>query len=411
MRALFTVADGGYSHLYPLVPLARDLESRGHAVAVVAPLRLSEAAIRLGLRAIPLPQLPLPQLPLPSADDHQDRLPRDAMSPHPAATPSLQRARAAVRRYLNDAARHAGFVTSVARDWGADVLVRESAAWAAWLAGELADIPVALYDYAPTPPRLMAMLLGDLFAEARAEVGLPADPALTTMYQWLHLLVGPPGWFPRRSITPVTHVLQPPPPLGEAGQLPEWLAQLDRSLPCVYVTLGTMFHRTPGILDMIFQAVAGEPLQVVATVGPNADPSRVPQVPPNVRLVGFMPQTAEAALLTRADAVVCHGGHGSILGALSHGLPIVSIPLGNADDPTRIPGLEALGAGIVVPEHARSAVAVRDALGKILRDQHYRACARRAADQMAALPAFSSAAALVERLAMQRRHVLRDVSP
>lgn len=401
MRALFTVADGGHSHLYPLVPLARDLENRGHAVAVAAPPRLSEVAARLGLQVIPLPA--------PPTDADLDGPRSDVASTPAAATPSLQRARTAVGRYLSDAARLAGFVASAAREWGADVLVRESAAWAAWLAGELADLPVALFDYAPTPPRLMAMLLGDLFAAARAESGLPPDPALTTIHKWLHLLVGPPGWFPGRSITPVTHILQPPPPLGEAGQPPEWLAEPDGSRARVYVTLGTMFHRTPGIFEMIFQAVAGEPVQVMATMGPDADPGRFDAVPSNVRLVGFMPQAAEAAVLTRADAVVCHGGYGSILASLRHGLPIVSIPAGNADDPARMPGLEALGAGIVVPEHARSAVALRSALGAVLRDPRYRRSARLAAGQMAALPAFSTAAGLVERLAAQRRPVLRDV--
>jgi UDP:flavonoid glycosyltransferase YjiC (YdhE family) len=63
----------------------------------------------------------------------------------------------------------------------------------------------------------------------------------------------------------------------------------------------------------------------------------------------------------------------------------------------------------VVPEHARSAVALRSALGAVLRDPRYRRSARLAAGQMAALPAFSTAAGLVERLAAQRRPVLRDV--
>ncbi|MBQ0905245.1 glycosyltransferase [Micromonospora sp. U21] len=56
----------------------------------------------------------------------------------------------------------------------------------------------------------------------------------------------------------------------------------------------------------------------------------------------------QAEILSRTDAVVCHGGYGSIRAALHHGVPVVSIPLGNADDPTRLPGLEAMGAGIVL---------------------------------------------------------------
>jgi UDP:flavonoid glycosyltransferase YjiC (YdhE family) len=450
VRALFVVADGGYSHLYVLLPIAVDLAARGHDVAVVAPARLAAVAETFGVAAIPLPEAPAKAG---TGDGGTgdggtgggravDRGHRDDGGPgegrqggagedgHPgtgegsrrgagegghggtgargAGAPSLPRARSAVGRYLAEAARDAGFVAGTARDWGADVLVRETAAWSAWLAGELTGLPVALFDYAPTPPRLLAAMLGDLFGAARAQAGLPPDPALTTLHRWLHLLAGPPGWFPPRSIGPATHLLQPPPPLPGSFAMPDWLADLDAARPGVYVTLGTMFDRVPGFYEMIFDAVAGAGLWVVASMGPGTDPGRFRRLPANIRLEPFMPQAVEAQVLSRAAAVLCHGGYGSILAAMRHGLPVVSIPAGNADDPTRLPGLAGMGAGIIVDERQRDAATVRGALGTVLGDPRYRQAARQAAASMAALPPFSRAAGLVEQLAARRQPVLRQ---
>lgn len=391
VRALFTVADGGYSHLYPLIPIARGLRGRGHGVAFSGPARLMKIAAADGFETIALPESP--------ATARGDGT--------AASLPSVRKARSAVQRYLDDAVRHTAFVRSTAADWSADVFVRESAAWAGWLAGELAGLPVALFDYAPTPPRLLALMLGDLFGEARARVGLPPDPDLATLHRWLHLLAGPPGWFPARAIGPATHLLQPPAPLELDCVMPDWLAELGAGRPCVYVTLGTMFDSGSGVYEMIFEALADLELSAVATLGPATPPERFADVPANVRLERFLPQAVEAAVLSRVDAVICHGGYGSIVGALRHGLPIVSIPAGNADDPTRVPALAGLGAAVTVPDERRCADAVRTALDTVLTDPRYRDAARDAAASMATLPPFTRAAELVERLAGERQPVLR----
>lgn len=393
MRALFTVADGGYSHLYPLVPLARDLTERGHQVAFAGPSHLTALADEFGFPTVTL---------------SRDSASGPDVEPANAATPSLSRAHAAVGRYLRNAVHTVPELRAAARDWQADVLVRETAAWSAWLVGELEGLPVAVLDYAPTPPRLLALLLGELFQQARSDVGLPPDRTLGSLHRWLHLLVGPPRWFPARSLGPATHILQPPPALYEESEMPSWLGELDGSRPCVYVTLGTMFDRRPGVFDVIFAALAAEPVQVVATTGPQTDPERIGNVPANVRLERFLPQAVEAEVLNRTDAVVCHGGYGSIRAALQHGVPVVSIPLGNADDPTRLPGLEAMGAGIVVREADPSPALISAAVRRVLTEPGYRDAAREAAASIAALPHFRRAALLVERLAADRRPVVED---
>ena len=51
--------------------------------------------------------------------------------------------------------------------------------------------------------------------------------------------------------------------------------------------------------------------------------------PAHVRAERFVPQSEE---LPHCDLVISHGGSGSVLGALAHGLPQLLLPLG-ADQP------------------------------------------------------------------------------
>lgn len=400
MRALFVVANGGYSHLYPLLPLAEELRRRGNAVAVAGPPHLTALADGRGFDTFVLSPAPGDPPPDEAAAPTAPTAPTTPPAPPTAASlPHLDRARAAVGRYLADAVHHCDRLTEAATGWSADVLVREPAAWAAWLAGERLGLPVASFDYAATPPRLRAAMLGDLFEAARAAVGLPPDPSLATMDRWLHLLVGPPAFFPPRAITPVTHIFRPVPPTADGDPLPAWLDDLDGKVPAVYITFGTMYDRTPGLLETVFEALAASDVQAVVTLGPKAGTAEAPTAPPNVRVEPFLPQSVEDAVLSRVDAVICHGGYGSLLSALRHGLPIVCLPLGNADDPARVPALAAIGSAVVVDQKQRTARSVQDALRRVITEPGYRTAATAAADSLAALPSFLEAAGLVEALA------------
>lgn len=61
------------------------------------------------------------------------------------------------------------------------------------------------------------------------------------------------------------------------------------------------------------------------TVGPDGDPSAVGPLPDSVRVERFVSQ---GVLLPYVDAVSHHGGSGTMLGALSHGLPQLVLPHG-----------------------------------------------------------------------------------
>ena len=81
------------------------------------------------------------------------------------------------------------------------------------------------------------------------------------------------------------------------------------------------------------------PAQVVVTVGRDIDPAELGPQPAHVRVERYVPQ---ADVLPRASLVVSHGGSGSVLAALAHGVPLVLLPMG-ADQPYNAARCETLG--------------------------------------------------------------------
>ena len=75
--------------------------------------------------------------------------------------------------------------------------------------------------------------------------------------------------------------------------------------------------------------LARVPAEILVTVGRDVDPDELGAQPPHVRVEPYVDQ---AEVLPRCGLVVSHGGSGSLMGALEHGLPMVLTPLG-ADQP------------------------------------------------------------------------------
>src|SRR6185312_17370469 len=100
----------------------------------------------------------------------------------------------------------------------------------------------------------------------------------------------------------------------------------------------------------------------------------------------------------RASAAVTHGGSGSVVGALAHGVPLVVLPLG-ADQPDNAERVRALGAGVVLDAATASPARIAEAVRAVLEEPAYRAAAERLRDEAAALPGPVEALAWLEELA------------
>ena len=128
-------------------------------------------------------------------------------------------------------------------------------------------------------------------------------------------------------------------------------------------------------------------------------------LPENVRAEGWVPQDA---VLAHAAAVVGHGGYGTTLGALAHGVPLVQLPLFSSDQWHNAERVAALGAGIALTGAPRGAVeppgpdvlaALPGAVRALLADASYRRAARAIAAAIAALPPAGQAAGVLTGLA------------
>jgi len=388
VRIVFNVfgADG---HFLPMLPLATALQTVGHDVLFVTG---SEYCAEIEERGFDVVGVPGDSF---SWDWRVGR--QDAVR----GLTGVDRVRYTIEAFLEQSVVHARQLVDVYRRIRPDVAVREKSAWGAWLAGELVDVPVASFDFAPVPAELFRELVGDLFQKARAQVGLPHDDDLGSLDRWLTIVGAPPRWCPAECFRPTTHLFQPPsdPP---GGSPPSWFdAMPDR--PTVYVTLGTIFNEAPGVFDLIFRAVTHLDVNVVATVGQTIDPATFGRLPDHVHLERYIPQ---GLVLPRCSAVIAHGGYGSVMGSLRHGLPIVTIPLVAADNVINAGRIEQLGAGITVNEDDRSSAAIVAAISAVVERPRYRDAARQIADEMAALPSLPEAARLIERLAAERQPIL-----
>jgi UDP:flavonoid glycosyltransferase YjiC (YdhE family) len=113
-------------------------------------------------------------------------------------------------------------------------------------------------------------------------------------------------------------------------------------------------------------------------------------------------------VLHRAAAVVTHGGHGSTLGALAHGVPLVVLPLFALDQWFNAEAVARAGAGVALDGERdtrlpielpgeQTLAGLRPAVEHLLNDRAPRAAARRVADEMAALPGVDEAPAALAR--------------
>jgi UDP:flavonoid glycosyltransferase YjiC (YdhE family) len=92
---------------------------------------------------------------------------------------------------------------------------------------------------------------------------------------------------------------------------------------------------------------------------------------------------------------VINGGHGTVVRALSAGVPLVVVP-GHGDQQENAFRVERAGAGIQVRRRRPTPDAVARALGRILNGADYAASARLIAAEAASLDGPERAADLVE---------------
>ncbi|MET1075774.1 MAG: glycosyltransferase [Umezawaea sp.] len=370
MRILLATTSGA-GHFGPLLPFGAAFRALGHDVRVAAPRSFSASVVRAGYPYLPCDDVPPEEL---------------AAAYEGAESKTTDEQNLMAARVFTELAPRAilpGMLAAFS-DWRPDLLVREFGELGSFIAAEMNGVPqiqvlVGLRRFHDTMKPVVTTHLGPLAAANSVSVD-----RLWTL--------------PNASLVP--------PSFDEPGAdvihrfrddaLPPVPSTPDT--PLVYVSFGTVSAAIPfarkAFIDSV-RALADLPLRLLVTIGTEGDPADWTWVPDNVRVERWVPQH-EA--LRAASAHVSHGGMGSLLGALTAGVPAVVVPQ-FADHPDNAERLSALGAGLRVGTTGMGEPvdpdALRAAVLRVLDEPSFRAAAQRAAREIAALPTAGNALDLV----------------
>jgi UDP:flavonoid glycosyltransferase YjiC (YdhE family) len=374
MRILFT-AIPTHSHIAPMLPLVDSAVRAGHEVIFVTGAEGIPLVDRSGVDAVEMGRTWAE-----SSKWYGDLLEE--------TRPSLRTPDEALLHYVLNvftgylATGMATELVPFAARRRPDVVISETSEIAGRAAAIHAGVPHIVHGFGPQQSATLVPPVTDDIIRLQASYGIPDDVS-RRWNRGLYLDIWP-AVLDDDSSKMFTEVL----PIRSAVVAPARPADavLD-GLPharTVYVTLGTMFNATPvgaRALEKLASVFDQMPVNAIITVGRDGDVTRFDRSRENVRVRHFIPQDA---LLPYVDAVLSHGGAGTALGALAHGVPHVMMPI--ATDQHRIAAKVAdAGAGIVIDDES-SVEEIAAAVDAVLEDRRYTDGARAAAPILHAIP-------------------------
>lgn len=268
----------------------------------------------------------------------------------------------------------------VVRSWRPQLIVHDSADFAAPLVAALEGVPSANHSFGPLVEANVMEAAG-ASAAAHWEANGLRVPDRGGMYRGLYLDIVPPSLqLPHISTVQSVQRLRPVPLQTPAGDSAQWLGELGRRA-VILVTFGTIYNDDPGLFRTAIDGLRGLDADVVVAIGRDGVASQLGELPVNVQLHEWVPW---APTLARSSVAVSHGAASSTLGPLAYGLPLVLIPIG-ADHFTNADAASRAGAAVVLDVATLNPSAVRQAVTDALSEPMLTA-ARRIADEIAAMP-------------------------
>ncbi|WP_405872884.1 nucleotide disphospho-sugar-binding domain-containing protein [Streptomyces sp. NBC_00005] len=371
MRVLFV--GHGPAHIPWIIPLAWAARLAGHEVRVAVRPQCVAPVTRAGLVAVPVGdenaagavaarQLPLGPGRLQAAGAATGALDADV-------------AEALVEKMIAVADTLTDDLVGFARFWRPDVVVHDTAAAAGPVAAAALKVPAVGHTW--------GVSLG-VHCESEAEL----RPSYARLFERFGLdpVVGPSVW-----IDPCPPGLRPPHgvrradmryvPFAGPAALPAWLRTgRDGNRPLVCVTGGVTTTALDEVRDHVVASLRELGADVVLAVTA-AQAENLPQLPDGVRAVESFPLDV---LLAHCDALVHHGGVGSGLIAVTHGLPQLLLPQ-NAFQEHWAHLVRASGAGTALPADAAEG-AVGAAVQDLLARPSYRRRSRELREEIDAMP-------------------------
>lgn len=284
---------------------------------------------------------------------------------------------------------------SIMSAWQPDLVVHEMAELAAPLVSTSLGIPYVDVGYGSLIPRTLLEEAGAAAAVHWRARGLEPDP-LAGVFRYLYVDPCPPV-LQNPEIADLVAVQRMRPAAGEVQvtKRSAWLDDLAHvpHRPTVYVTLGTIWNTDLDVFRLVIEALCDR-VNLIVTVGQQNDPALLGPQPAGVIIRSYIPQHE---LLPWCDAVVAHGGSGTVLGALAHGVPLLMVPQG-ADQWSNAEKVVTAGAGQRLLRDELSVVAVRDCVMALLTEPSYRHAASAIQEEIRAMPSATDAIIRLEAL-------------
>jgi MGT family glycosyltransferase len=399
-------------HLYPIVPILLELRERGHDVAVWTLASEVERMRNLGIHGEAID----PAIEDLTHNDFGTRTPQEALKR--SVNVFAQRAKLElpeVRRILEASSPDRLLVD--ANTWGAAAAAEHwGGPWASFLPY---PTPLPSADVPPFGPglkpwnsmlgRLRNRLLRPLMLgalekaflppvnDARKSVGLRALSDVHEMLTRppLTLYLTSPAFEYPRSDWPDSWCMVGPLNWEPESIPPTWLNEISR--PVVLVTTSSEFQDDSILVRAALTGLAGEPVEVVATMPAGVSAL---EVPANGRVEEFIPHSP---VLAHTEVAITHGGMGATQKALANGVPVVVVPFGR-DQHEVGRRAEHAGVGVYLPRRRLSPETLRDAVRQA---RQLRPAAERFARQLAAEGGASLAADRLEQLAVTEQKAIR----
>lgn len=356
MRILLSAVPA-FGHVLPVLPLARAARAAGHEVALLTHPSMGVAA----------PSIPL----LAAGPDAAESLAE--VHRRTGGDPMSDVAAFAVEFFVENAMNlGADDALARAREFRPDLVVAEMSDYLGQFVAAALGVPWAAHGATLPLVEPLAAQFGQRAAVKFGERGVAPSPAIAYVDPWPDSLLRPTDHYhaPRLPIRPEPH----------AGEGPAWAGPSfggPEGRPTVLLSLGTIVDNPQALTDAV---VAAGKLDVNVLVAPHTeDDLDMGQVDrQRVHVAGFVPMRD---LLLHSDLVVSAAGAGTVLSALSAGLPMVLFPLG-LDKPVNAERAAAAGTALVIDDPA----AISDAVLELLRDGSFRTSAEGLAREIAAMP-------------------------
>ena len=402
----------GYGHINPMMALCHALKLRGHSVVMFG---IADVASRVRAAGIEFHQIGAADYPPGTLKALDDRL--GALTGLAAFRFTVERVEKTGRMILRDA-------PAAIRSAHIDALLVDEMD----VAGTVADyLGIPFVSIAIIPPIVDDLSIPPFFFGWRhgrdrlnacrnllathlvMRIGSPLLTLLNTQRANWGL---EPFRRPVDSLSPIAQITQMPRALEfdslrcppELHYTGPWVNSAQRApvdfpwdrldeRPLVYASLGTLQNGAEFVFRTIAKACSTLPVQLVISLGGGLDPEQLCRLAGDPIVVRFAPQLE---LIKRSQVVITHAGVNTTLEALSEGVPLVAIPLGN-DQPGVAARVVVRGAGIVVPRRKLSVSRLRNALHRVLDHPSYRTRAQELGRAMKQIDGPAMAADIIEQ--------------